>query len=63
MPQHRLPARIYAMDLPAALRLSSGIGSDPDDIVVCDASELTFVDPVGLCLLAVTTFRLSHRQA
>ena len=60
MARHRLPAYIHARNLRAALGFTAVIVGDQDKTVACDAAELTFVDPSGLCIFAATCHRLAH---
>ncbi len=57
--QHKLPAFVDAKNLPAALVFSSAIIADPRKSVSCDAADLKFVDPSGLCVLAATCHTLA----
>lgn len=57
--QHRLSAFVHARNLPAAMAFCGEIGADSRDEIVCDASSLQFVDPIGLCLLAATCHQLA----
>lgn len=57
--QHRLSAFVHARNLPEAMAFCGGISADSADTISCDAVDLQFVDPVGLCLLAATCHRLA----
>src|SRR3972149_6261841 len=59
MSQHSFPSFVRADNFSAALAFCSGIIADSNDVIVCDATALKFVDPVGLCLLAATCHRLA----
>lgn len=58
---HRLGHFVHARNLSDVMAFCGGIGADSASIVSCDAAELQFVDPVGLCLLAATCHRLATR--
>lgn len=57
--QHRLSAYVHARNLPDVMAFCGEISADSADTIACDAAELQFVDPVGLCLLAATCHRLA----
>ncbi len=57
--QHRLNTFVHARNLPEAMAFCGEIGVDSAGTIACDAAELQFVDPVGLCLLAATCHRLA----
>lgn len=57
--EHRLGRFIGANNLAAVLAFCNRINSDSDNTIACDASNLRFVDPVGLCLLAATCHHLA----
>ena len=58
--QHRLSALVHASNLTEAMAFCGEIGADSAHAIVCDAAELRFVDPVGLCLLATTCHQLAQ---
>lgn len=57
--QHRLSTYVHARNLHEAMAFCGEIGADSGNDIVCDAAELQFVDPVGLCLLAATCHQLA----
>lgn len=58
--QHRLSAAVHARNLFEAMDFCGEISADTEGDIVCDASQLQFVDPVGLCLLAATCHQLAN---
>lgn len=58
--RHRLPAFVHARNLPVTLKFCSDIAANSASAVICDAADLKFVDPAGLCLLAATCHRLAN---
>lgn len=58
--QHRLSAFVHARNLPDAMEFCGKIGADAGNDIVCDATALEFVDPIGLCLLAATCHQLAR---
>lgn len=59
---HRLRRALEADKLPYLLALRGAIDKDPNDRIVCDAANLRFVDPLGLCVLAATCHKLAQRE-
>ncbi len=57
--KHIIPSFLWAADLNGALAFCNEVVANANNPVVCDASHLKFVDPAGLCLLAVTCNKLS----
>ncbi|HJX17486.1 MAG TPA: ATP-binding protein [Acidiferrobacterales bacterium] len=57
--QHRLNTFVHARNLTEVMAFCGEIGADSAGTIACDAAELQFVDPVGLCLLAATCHRLA----
>ncbi len=57
--QHLLNTNVHAGDLAGALAFCANLARDSKDDIICDATALEFVDPVGLCLLAATCHRLA----
>ncbi len=60
-PPHPLPRYVYDGSLRPALRFCADVSGDKAEVVVCDAANLTFVDPAGLCLLVAVCHSLSAR--
>lgn len=50
---HRFPPYITAKSLSSSVDLYQNIFFDNEETVVCDATDLKFVDPTGICLLAI----------
>jgi hypothetical protein len=50
---------VHARNLTEVMAFCDEIGADSAGTIACDAAELQFVDPVGLCLLAATCHRLA----
>src|SRR5487761_1564911 len=58
---HRFPARLGPTANPELLSFLTRLLDDYDDEVRCDASDLTFVMPVGICALACACHQLHDR--
>lgn len=57
--QHRLSVCVHVRNLNEALAFCEQITGDSEDDITCDAADLKFVDPVGLCLLAASCHQLA----
>ena len=56
------PKYLGASNISGLLTLCDNIISCPDDVIMCDASRLEFVDPVSLTSLAAICHRISLRE-
>lgn len=61
MAAHKFPARLGPMANAELLRFLERLLDDYDDELRCDASDLTFAMPVGICALACVCHRLYDR--
>lgn len=58
--QYRLTPFVHAHNFSEVIVFCGKISADSRTDIVCDASDLQFVDPVGLCLLAATCHQLAR---
>lgn len=58
--QYRLTPFVHAHNFSEVIAFCGEISADSRTDIVCDASDLQFVDPVGLCLLAATCHQLAR---
>lgn len=61
-PMYNLPAFIMVSKAVDILRLCNALLLEKHNSIECDASNLKFVDPFGMCLLASTCHKLSLRN-
>lgn len=53
------PDYIGSSNIPVMTELCDSILSSDEKNIECDASELNFIDPLGLCMLSATCFKIS----